>query len=151
MSSFSGPLFRPGDGGYDTERAGFNLTVEHRPELIVGATGPDDVIAAVEYASARGLAVAVLTTGHGPAVPADGQVLINTRRTAIPSAVGGRDAAYVLFAASILPPGQDDAVRAAHRQLRESMRPWATSATIYNFPSGSSWRSPPPTTLASPR
>ncbi|HEX6358700.1 FAD-binding oxidoreductase [Actinophytocola sp.] len=80
MGSFSGPVFRPGDDGYDAERAGYNLTVDHRPELIVGATGPEDVIGAVNYASARGLAVAVLTTGHGPAVPADGQVLINTRR-----------------------------------------------------------------------
>lgn len=80
MGSFSGPVLRPGDDGYDAERAGFNLTVEHHPELIVGATGAEDVIAAVEYASARGLAVAVLTTGHGPAVPADGQVLISTRR-----------------------------------------------------------------------
>ncbi|TDO46642.1 FAD/FMN-containing dehydrogenase [Kribbella sp. VKM Ac-2527] len=80
MGAFTGPVFRPGDDGYDAERAVFNLTIDHHPELIVGATGPDDVIAAVDYASARGLAVAVLTTGHGAAVPADGQVLINTRR-----------------------------------------------------------------------
>jgi FAD/FMN-containing dehydrogenase len=80
MGSFSGPVFRPGDDGYDIERAGFNLTVDHRPELIVGATGAEDVVAAVKYASARGLAVAVLTTGHGPAVSGDGQVLVNTRR-----------------------------------------------------------------------
>jgi FAD/FMN-containing dehydrogenase len=77
---FSGPVFRPGDDGYDAERAGFNLAVDHHPQLIVGATGPEDVVAAVNYASGRELAVAVLTTGHGPAVPADGQVLINTRR-----------------------------------------------------------------------
>jgi FAD/FMN-containing dehydrogenase len=80
MGSFSGPVFRPGDDGYDAERAGFNLTVDHHPELIVGATGPEDVAAAVSYASARGLAVGVLTTGHGPSVAAEGQVLINTRR-----------------------------------------------------------------------
>jgi FAD/FMN-containing dehydrogenase len=80
VAPFTGPVFRPGDEGYDEERAGFNLTVDHRPELVVGATGPDDVAAAVGYAAARGLAVGVLTTGHGPAVPADGQVLVNTRR-----------------------------------------------------------------------
>jgi FAD/FMN-containing dehydrogenase len=80
MATFSGPVLRPGDDGYDDERAGFNLTVDHRPELVVGATGPGDVVAAVGYATARKLAVAVLTTGHGPAVPADGHVLINTRR-----------------------------------------------------------------------
>lgn len=80
MAAFTGPVFRPGDDGYDDERSGFNLTVDHHPELVVGATGPDDVIAAVDYATTRGLAVAVLTTGHGPALPADGQVLVNTRR-----------------------------------------------------------------------
>lgn len=80
MGSFTGPVFRPGDEGYDDERAGFNPIVDHHPELIVGATGPDDVTAAVNYAAERGLAVGVLTTGHGAAVPADGQVLINTRR-----------------------------------------------------------------------
>jgi hypothetical protein len=80
VGGLSGPVFRPGDDGYDAERAGFNLAIDHRPELIVGATGPDDVVAAVNYASARDLAVAVLTTGHGPSVAADGQVLINTRR-----------------------------------------------------------------------
>jgi FAD/FMN-containing dehydrogenase len=78
--AFSGPVFRPGDEGYDAERAVFNLSMEHHPELIVGATGPEDVAAAINYASARGLAVGVLTTGHGPSVPADGQVLISTRR-----------------------------------------------------------------------
>jgi FAD/FMN-containing dehydrogenase len=80
MGDFTGPVFRQGEDGYDAERAGFNLAVDHHPELIVGATGPDDVVAAVNHASARGLAVAVLTTGHGPSVSADGQVLINTRR-----------------------------------------------------------------------
>jgi FAD/FMN-containing dehydrogenase len=80
MGSFTGPVFRPGDEGYDAERAGFNLALEHRPELIVGATGAEDVIAAVSYAAQRGLAVGVLTTGHGQAVSADGQVLINLSR-----------------------------------------------------------------------
>lgn len=80
MRSFGGPVFRQGDDGYDAERTGFNLTIDHRPELVVGATGPEDVIAAVELAAARGLAVGVLTTGHGPAVAANGGILINTRR-----------------------------------------------------------------------
>ena len=80
MGAFTGPVFRPGDNGYDDERAGFNLILDHHPELIVGATGPDDVAAAINYAAERGLAVAVMTTGHGPAVSADGQVLINTSR-----------------------------------------------------------------------
>lgn len=80
MNDFTGPVFQPGDGGYDGERSGFNLAVEHRPALIVGATGAEDVRAAVTSAASRGLPVAVLATGHGPAVTADGAVLVNTRR-----------------------------------------------------------------------
>ena len=82
MSAFTGPVFRPGDDGYDAERTGFNLWMDHHPELIVGATGANDVIAAVNYAAERGLAVAVQTTGHGPSVPADGQVMITMPRLA---------------------------------------------------------------------
>jgi len=80
MNVFAGPVFRPGDVGYDAERAGFNLAIEHRPELVVGATGAADIIAAVERATADGLAVAVQATGHGVSVPADGAVLVNTNR-----------------------------------------------------------------------
>lgn len=72
--------FRPGDPGYDTERTGFNLALDHRPALIVAATGPADVEAAVRLAANDGLPVAVQATGHGVSVPADGAVLISTRR-----------------------------------------------------------------------
>jgi FAD/FMN-containing dehydrogenase len=80
MNRFSGPVFRPGDDGYDAERAGYNRAVEHHPELIVGATRAADVEAAVRLAAAEGRAVAVQATGHGVSVPADGAVLITTRR-----------------------------------------------------------------------
>lgn len=79
-SRFTGPLFRPGDIGYDAERKGFNVSLDDHPALVVGATGPGDVVAAIEYAAVAGRAVGVMATGHGPAVPADGQVLVNTRR-----------------------------------------------------------------------
>jgi hypothetical protein len=48
--------------------------------MIVVAAAPEDVAAAVRYAVSEGLPVAVQATGHGPSVPADGAVLINTRR-----------------------------------------------------------------------
>ncbi|HEY0538980.1 MAG TPA: FAD-binding oxidoreductase [Actinoallomurus sp.] len=76
----SGPVLRPGDDGYDAERDGFQTARRHRPDLIVGATGPDDVRAAVAFAADRGLPVAVQATGHGLSIPADGGVLISTRR-----------------------------------------------------------------------
>jgi hypothetical protein len=77
---FTRPLFRPGDIGSDAERKGFNVSSDHRPALVVGASGPADVVAAVECAATAGRAVGVMATGHGPAVGADGQVLVNTRR-----------------------------------------------------------------------
>jgi hypothetical protein len=68
------------DDRYDAERAGYNLSVDHEPAVIVPATGTDDVVAAVRYAVTHGLGVAVQATGHGPSRPADGQLLITTSR-----------------------------------------------------------------------
>jgi FAD/FMN-containing dehydrogenase len=76
----AGPVLTPGDDGYDAERAGHNLVIDDRPAVIVGAAGAADVIAAVGYAAGHGLPVAVRCTGHTAAVPADGGVLITTRR-----------------------------------------------------------------------
>jgi FAD/FMN-containing dehydrogenase len=75
-----GPVFRPGENDFDEERSGFQIAHRHRPDLVVAATGPDDVRAAVAYAAEHGLPVAVQATGHGLGVPLDGGVLISTRR-----------------------------------------------------------------------
>jgi FAD/FMN-containing dehydrogenase len=79
-SRVRGRVLLPGEVGYDAERNGWNLIVEHHPAMIVVAAGPEDVAAAVRYAASADLPVAVQATGHGPSVPADGAVLINTRR-----------------------------------------------------------------------
>ena len=76
----AGPMHLPGDAGYDLARRGHNLTIDHRPALVVEATGPADVMAAVRFAARHGLPVAVLNTGHGVSLAADGAVLITTRR-----------------------------------------------------------------------
>jgi FAD/FMN-containing dehydrogenase len=76
----AGPVLLPGDPGYAGECAAFNLTVMNRPAVVVGATGPEDVRAAVQFAARRNLPVGVLATGHGAARPASGGVLITTRR-----------------------------------------------------------------------
>jgi FAD/FMN-containing dehydrogenase len=77
-----GPLLLPADADYDAERSGFQTFDQRRPEVVVGAVDGDDVRAAVEFAAARGLPVAVQNTGHG--VPADvaGGLLITTCRMA---------------------------------------------------------------------
>lgn len=75
-----GPALLPGQVGYDEERSGFNLMVDHRPDLVVGAASAEDVAAAVRFAAERGLRVVAQATGHGAGVPLDGGLLINTRR-----------------------------------------------------------------------
>ncbi|WP_327114757.1 FAD-binding oxidoreductase [Nocardia sp. NBC_01730] len=80
IDTFTGPVFRPGDPGYDEEIAGFQTAYAHRPALIVGAVHAEDVRAAVEYAARHDLPIAVQATGHGLSVAADGGVLISTRR-----------------------------------------------------------------------
>jgi FAD/FMN-containing dehydrogenase len=77
-----GPVLVPGDDGYDAERLGYDRSIEHRPAVVVGAASADDVVAAVRFARAQDLAVAVQATGHGACVAADGAMLITTNRMA---------------------------------------------------------------------
>ena len=76
----AGVVIRPGDAAYDELRSGFNIAVEHQPEEIIDAVGPADVVTAVRLAAGAARPVAVMNTGHGPSVPADGAVLIRTGR-----------------------------------------------------------------------
>lgn len=81
IGQVQGPVLLPGDDGYDAERVGFQTAVQHQPAVVVGATGAADVGAAVGFASAHGLPVAVQGTGHALlSVAATGGVLITTRR-----------------------------------------------------------------------
>ena len=75
-----GPVFVPGDDGYAEELATFNLAMRQEPAVVVGAAGAADVSAAIRFAAERQLPVGVLATGHGITLPADGAVLITTRR-----------------------------------------------------------------------
>ncbi len=65
----SGRTHLPGTPGYDAARDGFDLSAIPAPDVAVTATDEADVAAAVRFAAARGLPVAVRATGHGP-VPA---------------------------------------------------------------------------------
>ncbi|MCT4352667.1 FAD-dependent oxidoreductase [Streptomyces sp. Je 1-79] len=80
MSISARYVFRPGDAGYEEELAGFQTGFALRPELVVGATGAEEVRAAVAYAAGRGLPVGVQATGHGLPGAAEGGLLITTRR-----------------------------------------------------------------------
>ncbi|WP_372345824.1 FAD-binding oxidoreductase [Streptomyces sp. KL116D] len=71
---------RPGDAGYDDELAGFQTGFTQRPDVVFTAATADDVVAAVAYAAAEGLPVAVQATGHGLPDDTEGGVLVSTRR-----------------------------------------------------------------------
>jgi FAD/FMN-containing dehydrogenase len=80
QADVEGTIFLHGDPGYDQARSAWNLTVDQRPALIVDATGANDIAAAVRYARYTGLGIAVQSTGHGVARPADDALLILTRQ-----------------------------------------------------------------------
>ncbi|GAA4258520.1 FAD-binding oxidoreductase [Dactylosporangium darangshiense] len=80
LPATAGPVFVPGDEGYAAEVASWNVAHRHEPLAVVGATSAQDVAAAVRWAGAHGLPVAVQATGHGAVRPVTGGLLISTRR-----------------------------------------------------------------------
>jgi len=73
-----GEIIVPGDANYDRARMAWNLSVDQHPEVIVVARSAADVSAAVRFARAARLGVAIQSTGHGVARPANDAVLIIT-------------------------------------------------------------------------
>jgi FAD/FMN-containing dehydrogenase len=74
----AGPVFRPGDEGYDLHRKPLNPALDPRPAAVVRAAGPADVRQAVLAARRHGLPFAVQATGHGTHVAHDGALLLHT-------------------------------------------------------------------------
>ncbi|MHA4817578.1 FAD-binding oxidoreductase [Streptomyces aculeolatus] len=73
--------FRPGESGYETELAGFDRIVSHRPAAVAAVRSVAEVRAAVRYAAQRGMPVAVQSTGHSPAAAVGGDsLLLSVRR-----------------------------------------------------------------------
>ena len=79
-SRVHGPVYAAGDDGLAAEVATWNVAVQHTPAVAVGATCAADVAAAVSWAVAHDLQVAVQATGHGPVRNAAGSLMITTRR-----------------------------------------------------------------------
>jgi FAD/FMN-containing dehydrogenase len=63
-AAFSGALIVPGDPRYDVSRAVFNGMIDRRPALIARCATTEDVAAAVDFARATELVVAVRSGGH---------------------------------------------------------------------------------------
>lgn len=75
-----GPVWLPGDPGFDEELAAAASPVEHRPRVILGARDADDVTAAVTFAAEHRLPVTVQATGYGTHAPVEDGILVATRR-----------------------------------------------------------------------
>lgn len=80
VDAVTGPVTVPGDEGYGDDARAFNLATQHSPDVVLGATGADDVAAGVRWAAGLGLPVSVQATGHGASSPIEGGLLISTRR-----------------------------------------------------------------------
>ena len=77
-ATMTGPVFEPGDPGYEEARSVWNGAIDRRPAVIARCAGPDDVAAALRHARDRGLEVAVRGGGHGywgAAVPERGLMI----------------------------------------------------------------------------
>jgi len=78
IPGFGGTVIRPGEAGYDAARAIWNAMHDRRPALIARPRSGPDVAAAVRYARAEGLLIAVRGGGHsipGHSVCDDGIVI----------------------------------------------------------------------------
>src|ERR671924_2218825 len=93
--SLHGPLIQPGDKGYDEARSIWNGAIDRRPACIARCTGVADVVAAVRFARARDLEIAVRGGGHnvaGTAVCDDGIVIDLSAMRAVSVDAAGRTA-----------------------------------------------------------
>jgi FAD/FMN-containing dehydrogenase len=81
-SRFRGPLLRPEDDDYEAARRVWNGMIDRRPALIARCAGVADVIAAVDFARAHDLLLAVRGGGHNVAGNAvcDGGLVVDLSR-----------------------------------------------------------------------
>jgi FAD/FMN-containing dehydrogenase len=63
-AALRGDLVTPGDEGYDAARAVYNGMIDKRPAAVVRCRDAADVVAAVAFARAHGLEIAVRGGGH---------------------------------------------------------------------------------------
>ncbi len=79
LSSVTGRVLKPGDGGFDEARALWNTRFDRSPDLAVRCLAGDDVKAAVDHAREHGMTLSVKGGGHSYAANSvsDGGVLID--------------------------------------------------------------------------
>ena len=59
-----GGILSPGDEGYDDTRKVWNAMVDKHPRMIARCTGPQDVIACLEFAREHDVVLSVRGGGH---------------------------------------------------------------------------------------
>src|SRR5690349_6780653 len=94
-TTLHGRLLQPDDRDYDATRVVWNGMIDRRPSLIAQCQGAADVIAAVNFARAQGLLVAVRGGGHkvaGYAVCDGGMMIDLSLMRAVRVDVGARRA-----------------------------------------------------------
>ncbi|HLY35192.1 MAG TPA: FAD-binding protein, partial [Candidatus Limnocylindria bacterium] len=64
LGEVRGTVITPDDEAYDQARRVYNAMIDRRPRLIVRCLGADDAAAAVRYAAANDLPIAVRGGGH---------------------------------------------------------------------------------------
>lgn len=77
-----GPVIGPDDGlAFDAARTTFNGMLDRRPELVTRPLDVDDVVAAVSFAAAADLPIAIRGGGHGVAghCVGDGSLVVDLR------------------------------------------------------------------------
>ncbi len=78
-ASLGGDLACPGETLYDTAQP-WDRAVSSHPAAVVFAADADDIVAAIDFARANGLRVAVRATGHGAVPLGDDVLLVHTER-----------------------------------------------------------------------
>ncbi|HEY5231381.1 MAG TPA: FAD-binding oxidoreductase [Galbitalea sp.] len=79
-SRVSGPVLISGDEGYAEESEAWIQNFVHTPDVVVGAASAEDVVEAVKFAAANGLAVRIQGSGHGSHAAITNGMLITTKR-----------------------------------------------------------------------
>jgi FAD/FMN-containing dehydrogenase len=74
-----GPVFAPGDAGYEESRTVWNAMIDRRPAVVVRCLGGADVIACVQFARANELLLCIKGGGHNIAglATADGALMLD--------------------------------------------------------------------------
>jgi FAD/FMN-containing dehydrogenase len=85
-----GRVYAAGDDGYNAVRLPWQRMHDPHPALVVEATSPEDVRAALLFAREHELPFSVQATGHGTVAPPDGGVLVKTGRIAAVEIDAGR-------------------------------------------------------------